>query len=100
MSGGLTRNLGMLWVVDPVAKLAGTATVEVRDGRFDRVDWRDGVDAASARFREGGEPERGDPTDLLLPSLFDLHAHFRQPGAAASEESSASFLARRAPRPI
>ena len=88
MNRGVTRALGTLWVVDPVAGLAGAATVEVRDGRFDRVDWRDGVDAASARFREGGEPERGDPTDLLLPSLFDLHAHFRQPGAAASEDAA------------
>jgi dihydroorotase len=88
MNRGVTRALGTLWVVDPVAGLAGAATVEVRDGRFERVDWRDGVDAASARFRSGGEPERGDPIDLLLPALFDLHAHFRQPGAAASEDAA------------
>ncbi|MFM9165749.1 MAG: dihydroorotase, partial [Candidatus Limnocylindrus sp.] len=31
-------------------------------------------------------PGPGDPTDALLPALIDLHAHFRQPGANASEE--------------
>lgn len=88
MSHGVTRDLGTLWVVDPVAKLAGAANVALRDGRIERVDWRDGAEAAAARFRAGGEPDLGDPTDLLLPALIDLHAHFRQPGAAASEDAA------------
>jgi dihydroorotase len=88
MSHGVTRDLGIVWVVDPVAELAGAANVALRDGCIERVDWRDGAEAAAARFRAGGEPDLGDPTELLLPAFIDLHAHFRQPGAAASEDAA------------
>ena len=42
--------------------------------------------AARACWAAGANPGPGDPTVALLPALIDLHAHFRQPGANASEE--------------
>jgi len=82
----LTANFADHWVIDPVAGLAGAATVNVVAGKIVSVTWRDGEAAARACWAAGANPGPGDPTDALLPALIDLHAHFRQPGANASEE--------------
>lgn len=84
----VTRIFDAVWLVDPVAARAGVATVNVRDGTIAEVVWRDGEPAAAARYEAGGEPGDGDPTHLLLPAFIDLHAHFRQPGASASEDTA------------
>ena len=74
------------WVVDPSSRRAGVATVEVHSGKIARLDWRDGIVDARQTFIDGAEPGPKDPSRLLLPALVDLHAHFRQPGARASED--------------
>ncbi|MFM8177025.1 MAG: dihydroorotase, partial [Candidatus Limnocylindrus sp.] len=74
------------WVLDPVSRRAGVATIEVHSGKVARLEWRDGVAEARRAFIEGAEPGPKDPTRLVLPALVDLHAHFRQPGAGASED--------------
>jgi dihydroorotase len=78
--------VGEHWVVDPVSRRAGVATIEVHSGKIARLDWRDGVAEARRTFIEGAEPGANDPQRLILPALVDLHAHFRQPGADASED--------------
>ncbi|MFM9165622.1 MAG: amidohydrolase family protein, partial [Candidatus Limnocylindrus sp.] len=82
----LTANFADHWVIDPVAGLAGAATVNVVAGKIVSVTWRDGEAAARACWAAGANPGPCDPTIALLPALIDLHAHFRQPGAIASEE--------------
>jgi dihydroorotase len=82
----LTVNFAEHWVVDPVAELAGVASVSIVAGQIVSVTWRDGEAAARACWAAGANPGPGDPTVALLPALIDLHAHFRQPGANASEE--------------
>ncbi|MFZ9608169.1 MAG: dihydroorotase [Candidatus Limnocylindrus sp.] len=74
------------WVVDPVSRRAGVATIEVHSGKVARLEWRDGIAEARRTFIEGGEPGVKDPKRLVLPALIDLHAHFRQPGSSASED--------------
>ena len=86
MTDLLTANFADHWVVDPVAGLAGVADVSVVAGQIVSVTWRDGDVAARACWAAGANPGPGDPTVALLPALIDLHAHFRQPGANASEE--------------
>jgi dihydroorotase len=86
MTDLLTANFADHWVLDPVAGLAGVADVSVVAGQIVSVTWRDGEAAARACWAAGANPGPGDPTVALLPALIDLHAHFRQPGANASEE--------------
>ena len=86
MTDLLTANFADHWVVDPVAELAGVASVSIVAGKIASVTWRDGEAAARACWAAGANPGPGDPTVVLLPALIDLHAHFRQPGANASEE--------------
>ena len=81
------------WVVDPVSRRAGVATIEVHSGKVARLEWRDGVVEARRAFIEGAEPGPKDPKRLVLPALVDLHAHFRQPGAGASEDVASGELA-------
>ncbi len=86
MTDLLTTNFADHWVVDPVGGLAGVAGVSIVAGKIASVTWRDGEVAARACWAAGANPGAGDPTVALLPALIDLHAHFRQPGANASEE--------------
>ena len=86
MTDLLTANFADHWVVDPVAGLAGVADVSIVAGKIASVTWRDGEVAARACWAAGANRGAGDPTVALLPALIDLHAHFRQPGANASEE--------------
>jgi len=86
MTDLLTANFADHWVVDPVAGLAGVADVSVDSGQIVSVTWRDGEGAARACWAAGANPSPSDPTVALLPALIDLHAHFRQPGASASED--------------
>jgi dihydroorotase len=86
MTDLLTRNFTEHWVVDPIAELAGVADVSVVAGLIASVTWRDGEGAARVCWASGANPGPGDPTVALLPALIDLHAHFRQPGANASED--------------
>ena len=86
MTDLLTVNFAEHWVVDPVAELAGVADVSIVAGKIASVTWRDGEAAARACWAAGANPGPGDPTVALLPALIDLHAHFRQPGANASED--------------
>ncbi len=86
MTDLLTANFADHWAVDPVAGLAGVADVSIVAGKIASVTWRDGEVAARACWAAGANPGAGDPTVALLPALIDLHAHFRQPGANASEE--------------
>lgn len=86
MTDLLTVNFADHWVVDPVAELAGVADVGLVAGKIASVTWRDGEPAARACWATGANPGPSDPTVALLPALIDLHAHFRQPGANASEE--------------
>ncbi|HET7678131.1 MAG TPA: dihydroorotase [Candidatus Limnocylindrales bacterium] len=65
------------WLVDPVAGREGRAALLVEDGTIAAVDWRRGSSV---------------PALLVLPGLFDLHAHLRQPGGEDAE-SVASGLA-------
>lgn len=60
--------------------------VRLRDGVIDAIEWRVGESAANSCYIDGAEPGERAPIRLLLPALVDLHAHFRQPGAAASED--------------
>jgi dihydroorotase len=82
----LTVNFADHWVVDPVAELAGVASVSIVAGKIASVTWRDGEAAARACWAAGANPGPSDPTVALLPALIDLHAHFRQPGSSASED--------------
>lgn len=86
MTDLLTANFADHWVLDPVAGLAGVADVSVVAGQIVSVTWRDGEVAARACWAAGANPGPDDPTVALLPALIDLHAHFRQPGANASED--------------
>ena len=86
MNDLLTVNFTEHWVVDPVAGLAGVASVSIVAGKIASVTWRDGEAAARACWAAGANPSPGDPTVALLPALIDLHAHFRQPGSNASED--------------
>ena len=86
MTDLLTANFADHWVLDPVGGLAGVADVSIVAGKIASVTWRDGEVAARACWAAGANPGAGDPTVALLPALIDLHAHFRQPGANASEE--------------
>ena len=86
MTDLLTVNFADHWVVDPVAELAGVASVSIVAGQIVSVTWRDGEAAARACWAAGANPGPGDPTVALLPALIDLHAHFRQPGSNASED--------------
>ncbi|MEI6156332.1 MAG: dihydroorotase [bacterium] len=86
MTDLLTVNFAEHWVVDPVAELAGVASVSIIAGKIASVTWRDGEAAARACWTAGANPGPSDPTVALLPALIDLHAHFRQPGANASED--------------
>lgn len=86
MTDLLTANFADHWVLDPVAGLAGVADVSLVGGKIGSVTWRDGEAATRACWAAGANPGHGDPTVALLPALIDLHAHFRQPGANASEE--------------
>ena len=86
MTDLLTANFADHWVVDPVAELAGVASVSIVAGQIVSVTWRDGEATARACWAAGANPGASDPTLALLPALIDLHAHFRQPGANASEE--------------
>ena len=86
MNDLLTVNFTEHWVVDPVAGLAGVADVSVVAGQIVSATWRDGEVAARACWAAGANPGPDDPTVALLPALIDLHAHFRQPGANASED--------------
>ena len=86
MTDLLTANFAEHWVVDPVAGLAGVASVSIVAGKIASVTWRDGEAAARACWAAGANPGPGDPTVALLPALIDLHAHFRQPGSNASED--------------
>jgi len=86
MTDLLTANFADHWVVDPVSGLAGVADVSVDSGQIVSVTWRDGEAVARACWAAGANPGPGDPTVALLPALIDLHAHFRQPGANASED--------------
>jgi dihydroorotase len=85
MTDLLTVNFADHWVVDPVAELAGVASVSIVAGQIVSVTWRDGEAAARACWAAGANPGPSDPTLALLPALIDLHAHFRQPGSNASE---------------
>ena len=86
MTDLLTVNFSEHWVVDPVAGLAGVASVSIVAGKIASVTWRDGEAAARACWTAGANPGPSDPTLALLPALIDLHAHFRQPGSNASED--------------
>ena len=86
MTDLLTTNFAKHWVVDPVAELAGVADVSIVAGQVVSVTWRDGEAAARTCWAAGANPGPSDPTVALLPALIDLHAHFRQPGANASED--------------
>jgi len=86
MTDLLTVNFADHWVVDPVAGLAGVASVSIVAGKIASVTWRDGEAAARACWAAGANPGPSDPTVALLPALIDLHAHFRQPGSNASED--------------
>jgi dihydroorotase len=86
MTDLLTVNFADHWVVDPVAELAGVASVSIVAGKIASVTWRDGEAAARACWTAGANPGPSDPTLALLPALIDLHAHFRQPGSNASED--------------
>ena len=86
MTDLLTVNFAEHWVVDPVAELAGVADASLVAGQIVSVTWRDGEAAARTCWAAGANPGPGDPTVALLPALIDLHAHFRQPGANASED--------------
>jgi len=74
------------WLVDPVAKRAGVATLDVEGSQITAVTWRDGEAAADAKWEAGANPGVGDPVRMILPALIDLHAHARQPGASGSED--------------
>ncbi|MFZ9767331.1 MAG: dihydroorotase [Candidatus Limnocylindrus sp.] len=86
MTDLLTQDFAEHWVLDPVAGLAGVADVSVVAGQIVSVTWRDGEATARACWAAGANPGPNDPTVALLPALIDLHAHFRQPGASASED--------------
>ena len=86
MTDLLTVDFANHWVVDPVAELAGVASVSIVAGKIASVTWRDGEAAARACWAAGANPGPSDPTVALLPALIDLHAHFRQPGSNASED--------------
>ena len=86
MTDLLTVDFANHWVVDPVAELAGVASVSIVAGQVASVTWRDGEAAARACWAAGANPGASDPTLALLPALIDLHAHFRQPGSNASED--------------
>ena len=88
-----TRLLRDVYAVDPRAGLAGVATIAVEGGAIASLAWRDGAAAAAARWRDGAQPLADDPGLLLLPALVDLHAHFRQPGATASEDAASGSRA-------
>ena len=86
MTEQLTRDFPDRWVVDPVAGLAGVADLRLVDGTIASLTWRDGESAARTCWAAGANPGPSDPRVALLPALIDLHAHFRQPGANASED--------------
>lgn len=69
----LTRlELDDAWVVDPLAGREGPASLLVEGGRISSLVWR----------RNGA---RDEADVLVFPGLFDLHAHFREPGRQRAE---------------
>ena len=69
------------WLVDPIAKRAGVATLDVEGSQVAAVAWRDGEVAARAAWEAGANPGVGDPARMILPALIDLHAHARERAA-------------------
>lgn len=96
------------WMVDPWTGREGLASVRVERGRIASVDWvaEDEVPAI-AGGRAGSAGARGDveldatrhgrpfpPSGLLvLPGLFDLHAHLREPGGEDAETLASGLAA-------
>jgi dihydroorotase len=69
----LTRlELDDVWMVDPLAGREGPASLLVEGGRISSLVWR----------RNG---TRNEPDVVVVPGLFDLHAHFREPGRRRAE---------------
>ncbi len=77
--------IGDAWLVEPWSGREGRACVRVESGRVVGVEWLDG----SGPRGGDGERERVEPSHargiLVLPGLFDLHAHFREPGGEEAE---------------
>jgi dihydroorotase len=69
----LTRlELSDAWMVDPLAGREGPVSLLVEGGRISSLVWR-----------RHGTPYESDL--LVVPGLFDLHAHFREPGKQRAE---------------
>jgi dihydroorotase len=67
--------LAKAWLVDPVSGREGPGEIVVVDGVLESVNWLEGVEAT-------GVDDRGV---VVAPGLFDLHAHFREPGFEDAE---------------
>jgi dihydroorotase len=68
----LTRlELEDAWMVDPLAGREGPVSLLVEGGRISSLIWR--------------RHDRSDSDVLVVPGLFDLHAHFREPGRQRAE---------------
>jgi dihydroorotase len=63
------------WLVDPASGREGPGEIVVVDGVLVSVNWLGGAEAA-------GVDDRGV---VVAPGLFDLHAHFREPGFEDAE---------------
>jgi dihydroorotase len=63
------------WLVDPASGREGPGEMVVSDGIVESVVWLEGAEAE-------GVTARGV---VVAPGLFDLHAHFREPGFEDAE---------------
>jgi len=63
------------WLVDPVSGREGPGEIVVTDGILESVVWLEGDEAAGVT----------DAGVVVAPGLFDLHAHFREPGFEDAE---------------
>ncbi len=63
------------WLVDPASGREGPGEIVVTDGILESVVWLKGAEAAGVK----------DDGVVVAPGLFDLHAHFREPGFEDAE---------------
>ena len=63
------------WLVDPVSGRQGPGEIVVNDGVLESVVWLEGAEANGIT----------DAGIVVAPGLFDLHAHFREPGFEDAE---------------
>jgi dihydroorotase len=69
------------WLVDPIAAREGLASLVIEAGKVTALRWR--------RTRAEGHSQHL----LVMPGLFDLHAHFREPGGERSETIATGLAA-------